>query len=523
MMKHAPLLLLGGAAAIVLAFHPMLFSGLAQIPGDLGDARLINYLLEHTWRWLLREPLHCDIWSPPVFYPATNTAAYSDLLFSAAPFYWCWRAIGLHPAAAFSCWLLTVSSLNYLAMYVLLARGLRLRSLASALGALLFAAGNGRVAEMVHPQLYVHFYTIAAVYALVRFFETAAGSTSSRLSPGAWCGVFCLGCVLQIYASFYLGWFLVLGLLIAAVVACSRPPTRQALFAALRQQRWATTGWSAVAGLLAAPLAWHYLLAVRDVGMRDWGSVANGLPLPQSWFLVAPGNWLYDRLPWLIGRDNEPTLGVGLLTTLLAAWGLLQERKRAVAVFFLLWTAAGLILLATRIGPITLWFVVYLGVPGGAAVRAAYRIGLLVLFAVAVGAACFIHERKRVWAAAVLALLCLLEQGRTPPTFSKSESRRRIQETAARVPPGCRAFLFTPRGDPDNLVEIAAAHLDAMDAELETGVPTINGYSGNFPPQYPFANPLIQTGQDLEAVKVRLKDWCDRQGLRPDSVAWIHD
>ncbi len=521
-MKHAPLLLLGGAAALLLAFHPMLFSGLTQIPGDLGDARLINYLLEHTWRWLLREPLHRDIWSLPVFYPATNTAAYSDLLLSAAPFYWCWRAIGLSPDTAFSCWLLTVSSLNYLAMYVFLARVLRLRSLASALGALLFTAGNSRVAEIVHPQLYVHFYSVVAVYALVRFFEAASGAALSRLSPGAWYGVFCLACVLQIYASFYLGWFLVLGLLVAAVVACRRTQTRQALFGALRQRRWATIGWTAAAAALTAPLAWYYLLAARDVGMRDWGSVASGLPSPQSWFLIAPGNWLYGRLPWPHGRDGEPGLGIGLLTTLLAAWGLWQGRKKP-TVFFLLWTAAGMILLATRLGPITLWFVVYLGVPGGAAVRAAYRIGLMVLFAAAAGAASFVHERKRVWVAAALALLCILEQGRTPPTFSKEESRRRIQQTAARVPRGCRAFLYTPRGDPDKLVEVAAAHLDAMGAELETGVPTINGYSGNFPPQYPFANPLIREDKDLGDIEAWRKDWCERHGLDLDSVAWIHD
>jgi hypothetical protein len=521
-MKHAPLLLLGGAAAALLAFHPMLFSGLAQIPGDLGDARLINYLLEHTWRWLLREPLHRDIWSPPVFYPATNTAAYSDLLFSAAPFYWCWRVVGLSPDAAFACWLLTVSSLNYLAMYVFLARLLRLRSLASALGALLFTAANCHVAESFHPQLYVHFYTVVAVHALIRFFQTTAGAASSRLSPGAWYGVFCLACVLQIYASFYLGWFLALALLIAAVLACRRAQTRQILFGALRQRRRALIGWTAAAAVLTAPLAWHYLLAARNVGMRDWGSVAGGLPAPQSWFLIAPGNWVYHWIPWALSRDGPTGLGVGILTTFLAAWGLWQGRKEPV-VFYVLLVAVGMILLVTRIGPITLWFVVYLGVPGGAAVRAAYRICLMVLFAAAVGAACCINERKRLWAAAGLALLCLLEQGRTPPTYSKEESRRRVQQTAARVPPGCTAFLYTPRGDPDNQVEAAAAQLDAMGAELATGVPTINGCSGNFPPQYPFANPLIRQDQDLDEVDARRKDWCERHGLEPDSVAWIHD
>ena len=518
-MKHAPLLLLGWAATLLLAFHPMLFSGFERIPGDLGDARFINYLLEHNWRWLLREPLHRDLWCPPFFYPVTNTAAYSDLLLSAAPFYGCWRALGFPLDTAFCLWLLTVSSLNYLTMYILLARGFRLRSLAAALGALLFTAGNSRVAEILHPQLYVHFYSVVAVYALVGFFEANMRAEPRPRSPAAWCGVFCLAFVLQIYASFYLGWFLFLALLLAVVVGCRCTPARQRLFAVLRHHRWAITGWSMAAAALAAPLAWHYLLAARDVGLRDWGSVASGLPSPPSWFLLAPGNWLYG---WLRPWGDEPGLGIGLLTTLLAAWGLWQNRKKP-AFFFLLGTAAAIILLVTRLGPFTLWFLVYLAVPGGAAVRAGYRICLVILFAAAIGVAVVVHQRKSRWLAAALTLLCVLEQGRTSPTFSRGESRCRVQRTAARVPQGCRAFLYTPGGDPDNLVETAAAHLDAMEAGLEIGVPTINGYSGSFPPHYSFANPLIRAGEGLGGLDARRIEWCERHGLDPDSVAWIHD
>ncbi len=147
----------------------------------------------------------------------------------------------------------------------------------------------------------------------------------------------------------------------------------------------------------------------------------------------------------------------------------------------------------------------------------------MVLFAAAVGVALFSHERKRTWVAVVLAILCIAEQGRTPPTFSKEEARRRVQQVIARTPSGCRTFLYTPRGDPDNLVDVAAAHLDAMDAELETGIPTINGYSGGFPVNYPFANPLIRNEDDLDAMDARRKEWCERRGLEPNTVAWIHD
>ena len=37
---------------LLVAFYPMLLSGFALVPGDLGDARLINFVLEHDWRWL---------------------------------------------------------------------------------------------------------------------------------------------------------------------------------------------------------------------------------------------------------------------------------------------------------------------------------------------------------------------------------------------------------------------------------------------------------------------------------------
>ena len=522
-MKHAPLLMLGWAAALLLAFHPMLLSGLAQVPGDLGDARLVNYLLEHGWLWLLHQPLHQDFWSPPIFYPAANTAAYSDLLITAGPFYWCWRAVGLPMDTAFQLWLLTISSLNYLAMYAFLGRVLRLRTLAAALGAVLFTAGNSRVAEIVHPQLYIHFYSVVAVYGLVRFFETTEAPPTGRMRPWLWLGVFCLAAVLQIYASYYLGWFLGLGVLVAGAVACARGPTRRGLFAVRKRQRWTVCAWTGATAVLVAPLAWHYLLAAREVGMRNWG--AAGLPSPWAWFILDPTSWLYGRLTFLQAAPGAPgldQLGVGFLAPALAVWGL-WRRRRSPIFYYLLWTAVALVMLVTTVGPVTLWIVVYGCVPGAAALRAAYRVCLVVLFVIAAGAACFVEDRKRVWTAAVLALLCVLEQGRTPPTFSKEESRRRVAELAARIPPGGAAFLYTPRGDPDSFLERAFVQVDAMWAELETGEPTVNGYSGAVPPDYAFVAPIIRDEDDLEERQKALNEWCERHGKNPATVVWIHD
>ena len=86
-----------GVLGVVMAHYPMIFSGFARIQTDLGDTRLIHYLLEHGYLWVRRVPGHLDFWNPPFFYPAPNAAAYSDALVSVGPVYWLWRILGASP------------------------------------------------------------------------------------------------------------------------------------------------------------------------------------------------------------------------------------------------------------------------------------------------------------------------------------------------------------------------------------------------------------------------------------------
>src|SRR5271156_2661000 len=93
-----------GVLGIIIAHHPMILSGFRRIQTDLADSRFIHYLLEHGYRWALREPVHRDFWSPPFFYPEPNAAAYSDALLGVGPVYWLWRALGASPDPAFALW-----------------------------------------------------------------------------------------------------------------------------------------------------------------------------------------------------------------------------------------------------------------------------------------------------------------------------------------------------------------------------------------------------------------------------------
>ncbi len=86
--------------------YPTLFSGFAQVQGGAGDPLLVNFTLEHTYRWPTDMPLADDLWSPPIFYPESGVATYTDLLLGLAPLYWPWRFIGGGPHTAYQWWML---------------------------------------------------------------------------------------------------------------------------------------------------------------------------------------------------------------------------------------------------------------------------------------------------------------------------------------------------------------------------------------------------------------------------------
>ena len=72
-------------AGMLTVFHPTIFSGFALVQTDPGDTRFNNYILEHGFLWISGDPLHTRFCDPPMFYPAKNTAAFSDILLGGRP------------------------------------------------------------------------------------------------------------------------------------------------------------------------------------------------------------------------------------------------------------------------------------------------------------------------------------------------------------------------------------------------------------------------------------------------------
>lgn len=510
------------AAGLLLAHHEIILSGFARIPADPGDTRFNHYLMEHGMRWFLARPGHESLWDPHYFWPVKNVLAYSDVMLGAVPAYAPWRLI-FAPDTAYQLWLLTVGALNFGAALWLFHRSLGLLRFPSMFGAAVFAFAAPRINQTMHVQLFAQFWSVVAVIALVEVFRPR-GTVSARRAIF----VFALCYVAQLYVGYYLGWFLGFGLLLAALAALVVHDWRRAMFAVIRAHPVALGIAAVVSVALLAPMAMHYFEAHKEVGVRPFEEAMSMIPAPITWLNIGKNSWLYAWMssthPFAgIPMEHEQRPGIGLVASALAFAGFVVGRKKPGALVF---AVVGLVLLvcATHVAGFTLWKVVYEVVPGAKAVRAVARIGILLLLPAGLGIALFLdwlEARKFRFAfAAALAVgaVCLLEQGETTDTFDKYQIREDVGAIARVVSPDrCDAFVFSPL---QGYGPYWKYQLDAMWAEMESGVPTMNGYSGNSPPNWPLGVTTIR-GPDAEMrVAQAIGWWSQMRQVDTRRVCW---
>ena len=78
--KYLPLLLPLAMLCAGLYLVPLSIYGpdFSKVPGDLGDARFNNYILEHDYKYFTGKVDH--YWDAPFMYPYKNVIAFSDNL-----------------------------------------------------------------------------------------------------------------------------------------------------------------------------------------------------------------------------------------------------------------------------------------------------------------------------------------------------------------------------------------------------------------------------------------------------------
>ncbi|HET6573089.1 MAG TPA: hypothetical protein VFG68_05775 [Fimbriiglobus sp.] len=478
------------AFAVGFALFPLrvVGPGLDCLPGDLIDSRLNNYVLEHGYRWLAgREP---SFWDAPMFYPARRITAYSDAHIGMLPLYAALRAGGLSPESAYQGWFLAPFVLNF-ASCVWAVRRLGWGPAAAAAGAYLFAFGLPLATAVTqHAQLGPRFLVLPA---LVLAWEWAWSPTTRRLG---WLAACVVG---QAYLTLYVGYFLGLVLLIQWVTVAVLYPRSLPWSELLRpgRRRWAARLIVIAAAVVALlPLVVPHLQAGREHGHYPLETVRAFCPAVQSWLTPADLSWHGDWMGTLfpVPPDTEYTCekqlfpGVVPVVALLA--GLVLFRRQPVA-----GVSAVVVLLAvaltTRVGGYALYDPL-LHLPGVPGMRVIGRVVLVLLFPLAVLVAAMAEELRRFGSVAALAVLGLLaadqllvSRGENWASFRcpKAEAvarREQLAEVIRRHPDPRLVYVFP---DPDgNTMASLIRQLDAMRAAQQLGLPTVNGWSGYWPP-----------------------------------------
>lgn len=518
------------AIGMLLNHYPMFFSGFDKVPGNVGDPRFVNYLLEHTYRWVLQEPLHQNLWNPPVYFPKSNIFAHSDLFLGAGPFYWGFRAMSLTPETSFQICFLIAATLNFWSMYLFLLKRLRYSSFASAAGAFLFAFGSSRLLHVGHFQLALHFFTIFSIYAIHVLWTDV--DQNPRLSPwkrSFWTAVCCLSAVAQLVSSFYYGWFLAVGIFVSAGWAMIFPKARWKMWCLLRDNFWWWCLWGGVSVVMLTPVAQHYLQCAREIGYQPHHQICNGIPTPALWWsqgfecwfsgtntLVSMG--ILEKNFW---PQGEHAKGLGLFVTIAIIVGF-SRLRHAPGFRIFLYTGLTFFIVMTRWHPdFSIWEHVYPYVPAGGAIRALGRIGLAALIPFSIGFANYVETRQRWWVALVMVLICVVEQGRTHDGYSKTENQRQIRWLAKQISPDCKAFYYAPRLKERPELYLLQFQIDAMWASMETGVPTINGYTGKDPPNWDLSYNYWREESRRRRYEQQLNQWLKRHQMRREDVQFL--
>jgi len=460
---------------------------LRGVPGNMGDARFNNVILEHLFLWFSgKEP---SLWSPGFFYPYPGALAFSDNHFGTAAVYILMRILGLDPEASFIGWYTVAAPLNYICCYYAL-RKLGLSERGSAVGAFVFTFAITVAARHGHAQLAYRFAIPLAMLAWHRFVKDA--DIRHLASVAAWVTV-------QFYCSIYLGYFLLL--LIGATFAAQLLVGRHAAdaerpVAALRAcVRSVSTkrllGSTAVMGICVIALMvlfYPYMHYSKLYGFsRGFAEIESMLPRPSS-YLLSDASYLWGDLDKHIDGIPmrwEHQMFFGASTLLLAAIGLLRKPNRRALTAFVAVLLLAIITLDVHGHSI---YALIARLPLANAIRAVTRIGLVMVFPLAIMAGSGFDKltatrdrRVTSLAAAVLLAFMLVEYtAYYTERMPLKELRDRYAALESRVPRDLAkdAILYLPLSSSDPYYY---SEIDGIRLAQALNRNTVNGYSGNAP------------------------------------------
>jgi hypothetical protein len=439
-----------------------------------------------------------------IFYPETRTLTFSDAMpvesLIAAPLLWA----GARPVLVHNIMLLAGIVLSAAGISVL-ASELTGSFAAGIVAGIVFAFVPYRFEHYMHMELQWTVWVPWTFWALRRTFSAVgqrpadgpAVATGVR-KYGALTGVFV---ALQFMSSLYYGVFLAtLVGLAAALMLPGVPGTR------LKKTVEALAIGAVVAAILVAPYAIPYLATKRHVGTRTEAEIVAFGARPSSYTVATDGNYLYGEGSAPLGRP-ERRLFPGILPMLLGLAGLLLRRPSSEAIVYLLALVAAFEMsLGLRGYAFTF---LYHHAPIFDSLRAPARLGIFVVFFLALLAAgghaaleAALPRRARILLAASVCGVLMLEYWVAPLRLAVfPNTPPPLYAWLAQQPRGVVAEFPMPRANTLPGHEAWYAYMSTFH-----WMPTVNGYSGYYPPSYLSRIETVRGMPDAAALERLARD-----------------
>jgi hypothetical protein len=516
--------LLGLCSGIVFITLNITGKGFTHFPGDLGDARLNIYILEHAHRFLTGRTE--SLWNAPFMYPEPNVITYSENFVGTAPFYAIFRMAGFDRITSFQWWYLLITILNFTACYIFLKAVFKNRY-AAVLGAFVFAFSMSLYSQMTHAQTFTRFPIPLAFWMLFLF--------TRELSPKYYFAAL-LFIVYQLYCGLYTGLLALIPFVFLFIFSLLF--NKKILSRKMKGIRWLAiiSGATLVNVLISLPLIIPYIQRSNLVEPNVYQNIFHTIPGVKSFFHSHPGSMVWDFLAKTAANypDNwDHQIFVGgiamicmlIFVAIVSAKIIRRNAFRFISLdgflVTLFLTGFMTFFCYTRFRSFSFYAIVF-KIPGFDALRSLTRIinVELIFFSVAVGFAFNLFIRKPKWISTIAFIILLgllvadnyFREGCSYRTdkFTAQSRIEALTEKMKKIPAGS-VVSYEPLEIKTYPFEY---QLDAMLAAQKRDLKAVNGYTATSPYGY--------SDYWNEMTPEARMEWFRIKNFKPDTLFVIH-
>ncbi|UKY37919.1 hypothetical protein [Pantoea dispersa] len=507
-VSRSIILLVFCAAAIIILFHSLIFSGFNVLLGDRFDALIETNLLLH-WFNVIQGKAEWD--TVGYFYPFDNTLGYNDGYFLYGVIYSIFRLLGFDLFISTDLVNISLKVIGFYSFYYLTNRVLKFEFFASLSGATAFTLANSISVQMIHAQLLsVAFSPLLTFFILNYFKELKLNNTSRCIFNGVLASLLL---ALWLFTSYYMAWYFILFFVFSFAFFTLICLNEKGGASNLRLRFSIKSVLYPFLALILflVPFLKVYLPKASETGGQTLSAVESYAP--DIYNVIDPGqyNYMFGKLSDFffknvetLSRSGELNIGLApvsiVILFIVTIFLLIRKNKSIVECLISAVCLATLVtaLFAIKFGDIFLWKYIWQYFPGAKGMRVTARYFLFLIFPVTLASTYFLDRLARKKGGLLFYVLCfvlLLEQINFAPnaTFNRAFSKSFV--SSVHVPPqGCNAFYVVgqrkgefPTVTENIILSFYPHNVDAMLISEVYNIRTINGFSTFNPPGWDFA------------------------------------